>query len=250
MNPINAKLSGSTTPTSLSLRKFADSRFHSSSKSKVLHSGFKQTFKEILSPKRLSIIAAIFLISHITGNIIRKALGVNKTNDYNSLQPSRNQSPNQTDELIKEASISFIQLLISSLLAFGLENLFINKNFNLKNAFKEATSNDSLKLAFALSIFNSAVETGGHYLQMQQTSSNNQKLIDLVSSLIQMIGSFTLARFIAGAHSISAVIASSCRCCGLPLCAVELFNIFNSGFKFLIGAFREPQNKETVKVAN
>ncbi|MDX1919523.1 MAG: hypothetical protein SFU25_02175 [Candidatus Caenarcaniphilales bacterium] len=203
--------------------------------------GLGQVFKEILTPKRLSIIAAVFFISHFVGTSIRKALVMDNSNN-NRIQ---GQGPHNSDQLIKEASINFIQLLISSLMAFTLENLFINRSFNLKNAFREATSNDSLKLAFSLSAFNSVVETAGHYLQIQQTSSKNQKLIELGSSLIQMFGSFALARLIAGAHSIAAIIASSCKCCGLPLCGVELFNILNSMLKLVTGLFQSQTSPKT-----
>jgi hypothetical protein len=206
---------------------------------------FIQKLGQIFTLKRLVIVASVLAFFQIIGKEVRKYFNVE--NDH--LLEEKPQ------DYFKEAAINFSQFMMSFMLAMMLENLLPNMRFAFKKgkfiefsksetlaqkgfrgAIAEALSNDTLKVALSLAAFNTILEGLGHYAHSnRKIDQNNHQSIDLAVAAIKLLGSYLVARFAGGATSISGILSSSCVCCGLPVCAMEIFAFCDALLKLATG---------------
>jgi hypothetical protein len=203
-------------------------------------SNFINRVKPIFSPARLGIALGVFAFSHILERFLKGFTGL-RNNHVDFAPNSEGASDSLTrDHNLLEVAINFTNLLISSLLAIGLDAFFMKGQRTFTLLFQQILSNESLKLAFSLSAFNSLFELVSHTL-----NQGHKVLFSVIASLVQLIGTFSLTRFISGNNSIASILAAACPCCSMPVCIIELFHLGRNFVKLLF-----PNSQAKLSTAN
>jgi hypothetical protein len=189
-------------------------------------------FKEIFTLPRLAIIGAVVGSSNLLSNAANNFFGPNDSDGNQNAINGQHAHGNSLQSL----ALYFGQLVLASGLGLFLDGLLIAK-LPFRGALAKVFSHGSAKLILGLAAFNTALEG----LINKASQKANSTFIEALGALAKIVGTFTLARAIGGANSLTSLLAASCPCCGVVVCVPELITFFSSVFNLVKSVLIKPK---------